>query len=300
MTSTTHPDVVPASSIAFFCRHPLERRSPDPDWADEARAAREAGFEVELVDHDRLVAGEDPRVDRRTGRTPAVYRGWMLRAEAYARLDERLGERGVDLVHDGTAYRTAHHLPEWYRYLRGRTPRSVWLPWDGALDPDGVRHALADLGSGAAVVKDYVKSAKHAWREATFLPDAGDLDAVLRVVRRFLEIQGEDLAGGLVFREWLALESGPGGRALEHRLIVLDGRLLAIGPHPDLAEAGEPPGAEPFLELARRVPGRFFAVDVARTTSGEAVVIEMGDGQVSTLPTGVDLDRFYGDLRRSL
>jgi hypothetical protein len=84
-------------------------------------------------------------------------------------------------------------------------------------------------------VKDYVKSRKHEWLEACFIPDAGDRAAVERVVGVFVDRQGEDLAGGLVFREYVELRrvgahpvSGlPLGR--EYRLFFLDGRLLAAG-----------------------------------------------------------------------
>ncbi|HEY3063178.1 MAG TPA: ATP-grasp domain-containing protein [Chloroflexota bacterium] len=46
-----------------------------------------------------------------------------------------------------------------------------------------------------------MKSRKHEWNEACFIPSAADRAGAERVVKRFVELQGDDLAQGLVFRE---------------------------------------------------------------------------------------------------
>ena len=66
--------------------------------------------------------------------------------------------------------------------------------------------AVAPFADSSLVVKDYVKSQKHYWQEACFIPAARDLPAVERVVRKFLELQGDDLNEGLVFREFVPLK----------------------------------------------------------------------------------------------
>ena len=93
---------------------------------------------------------------------------------------------------------------------------------------------LRPFGSAAVVVKDFVKSRKHEWAEACFIPSASDRAAVERVVRRFLELQGDDLSEGLVFREFADFE--PLGRhpksgmplTKEFRLFFLDRQPLPI------------------------------------------------------------------------
>src|SRR4051794_13851010 len=65
---------------------PLRPRRPDEHFAAEARAAREVGLDVAVVDHDALARGDDPTravsaVPSAGG--PAVYRGWMLAAPRY-------------------------------------------------------------------------------------------------------------------------------------------------------------------------------------------------------------------------
>ncbi|MDG4823953.1 hypothetical protein O7635_19015 [Asanoa sp. WMMD1127] len=80
--------------------------------------ARSAGLDVALVDHDALArcdaSGGVAKVPRDAGE--AIYRGWMLRNEAYApyaRFAAALAERGVHLRTTATHYRQAHELPSW-------------------------------------------------------------------------------------------------------------------------------------------------------------------------------------------
>jgi len=76
-----------SQSYAIFCSNPLEPRTAEPDFAADVAAARDAGFAIALVDHDELERYRRPKAALRKARFgeggPAVYRGWMLRAEAY-------------------------------------------------------------------------------------------------------------------------------------------------------------------------------------------------------------------------
>jgi hypothetical protein len=113
---------------------------------------------------------------------------------------------GTSLINSPQQYRTCHYLPESYRWIEGHTPRSIWFPVPDQIDLGWLPAALAPFGERPIVVKDYVKSQKHYWAEACFIPTASDLTAVQRVVRRFLDLQGEDLNAGLVFREFVPLK----------------------------------------------------------------------------------------------
>src|SRR5215213_6453612 len=93
---------------------------------------------------------------------------------------------------------------------------------------------LLPFGDAPLVLKDYVKSQKHAWAEACFIPSAADRGSVERVVRRFIELQDAELTGGLVFREYVQLRQiGTHSRSgmpltREYRLFFLDGTLLQL------------------------------------------------------------------------
>jgi hypothetical protein len=102
----------------------------------------------------------------------------MLRPERYHALYSAVSARGATLINDPTAYRTCHHLPEAYRFLEGLTPRSVWVT---NVSQDAILQAIQPFGDAPLIVKDYVKSQKHYWHEACFIPAASDHAAVMRV-----------------------------------------------------------------------------------------------------------------------
>ncbi|WP_434047666.1 MULTISPECIES: ATP-grasp domain-containing protein [Sorangium] len=292
--------------ILLFCSDPLVPRQPDSAFASEADAARGLGLDVGLIDYEALVAGDRSAAVRRVPEAQgqdAVYRGWMLRPGVYADLHGALAARGVRLVNDPDAYARGHHLPGWYPALEGHTPRSVWLPVQGDIAMDDVMSLLLPFGDGPVLLKDFVKSRKHEWAEACFIPAASDRAAVERVVRRFLELQGSDLEGGLVFREFVEL--APAGRhpksgmplAREHRIFFLDGEPIASLRYWDEAEyAAETAPLAELRALAARVRSRFFTLDVAELFRGGWTVIEVGDGQVSGLPDNADRRAFYQAL----
>ncbi len=287
----------------LFCSDPLTPRQPDGAFASEADAARDLGQAVSLIDFEMLIAGDARAAVRRVPEAQgevAVYRGWMLAPEAYRGLYDALVSRGVRLVNDPDAYVHAHHLPGWYAALEGYTPRSVWLPVQGDVDIDEVMDLLRPFGNGPVFLKDFVKSRKHEWAEACFIPSASDRAAVERVVRRFLELQESDLAGGLVFRAFVDLASAgthpKSGMPLarEQRIFFLDGAPIASMRYWDEAEYVSPVAPEEELSaLATRVKSRFIAMDVAELRDGGWTIIEVGDGQVSGLPDHANRSDFY-------
>lgn len=260
---------------------------PDPHFEKDALAAERAGMDVQLVNHDALVAGRcDDAVRRVRLGGEAIYRGWMMTLGQYEQLSTALAPVGVTLRTSPEQYRLAHELPGWYYAFAPVTPASSWTEGDVLSElPD----VLGDLPAGAGVVKDYVKSLKHRWYEAMFLPDLGDLTACQRVVETFLAERGDDLVGGIVVRSFENYFPG------EVRTWWVDGALLLVTDHPDTPGDGFP---VPFdvLKAVRlrvgRLGNRFVTVDLAKRSDGVYRVVEVGDGQVSDMP-GDDDDMFY-------
>ena len=294
--------------LVIYCSDPLRPRQVDDAYADELAAAEQVGFEHALVSYEALVDERDAeRAVRRAPEQPqetlAIYRGWMLRPEQYAQLYQALLDKGIRLISDPAQYRHCHYLPESYAAIAGQTPRSVWLPTGPELDMDRVMALLEPFGDLPVIVKDYVKSRKHEWNEACFIPSATDRAEVERVVRRFMELQGPDLAEGLVFREFVDLQpigSHPkSGMPLteEYRLFFFDGDPLYTAEYWESgAYAGTPPPADIVVQVARRVGSRFFTMDVAKRTNGDWIIVELGDAQVAGLPERADADEFYQAL----
>ncbi|MEU8517322.1 ATP-grasp domain-containing protein [Kitasatospora sp. NPDC048722] len=304
---------MPVPAIVFPA-DPLNPRRPDPHFAWEARLVRELGGEQHLVDHDALLTGRAEEAVRRVPEDggPLWYRGWMIPSRDYAAFATALSARGGNLLTSAAGYAAAHELPGWYGVFEGSTPSSVWIPSAGeAADgsaPGPGREELADAvarlgGRGPAIVKDYVKSRKHEWHEACYVPELADPDAVGRVVARFVELQGEFLAGGVVLRRYeeferasapVGAEAGPGAatggtRAVEARVWWLDGEPVLVGPHPDAPHDEVDPDLSGVRSLVRTLGCRFVTTDLASRADGSGWrVVEVGDGQVSDLPRGID------------
>lgn len=149
---------------------PMTPHRPDEHFAGGAKAVGPFGHDVAVVDHDALVAGNPDAAVRRVGAAGrAVYRGWMVRPAEYASLAEALAPRDVAFRTHPDAYERAHLLPGWYSLFAELTSRTAVVRGPGL---DGFEDALAAVGPGPAVLKDHVKSMKHYWAEAMFLPDA--------------------------------------------------------------------------------------------------------------------------------
>ncbi|MFI5804913.1 ATP-grasp domain-containing protein [Streptomyces sp. NPDC051561] len=279
----------------LFCSDPLGPRRPDPAFAGEAAAVRRSGAAVALLDHDALLAGDVPAALARVpdGSGPYWYRGWMIPALRYEALARGLGERGCTLLSSPQAYRRAHELPGWYEEFAQLTPRSVWRELPCGAPPSAAELAglVAPLGSGPAVVKDFVKSRKHEWHEACFVPELGNTAALSAVVNRFFALQEDSLAGGLVVREFEHFV--PGGEA---RVWWVDGEAALVTAHPDSPDRLPEPDLSAVRPAVRTLGGRWVTTDLALRADGEWRVVEVGDGQVSGLPTDADADRLFGML----
>jgi hypothetical protein len=281
----------------IYCSDPNEFRQPDPDYEAEVTLCDSLGSPRSLIDFECLTSGGPiDRVMRRVKTIdrpqPAVYRGWMMMIDQYESVYHALESRGLRLINTPQQYRHCHYLPENYSEIESCTPRSAWLPVGEGFCVTAIHDVLRQFGDRAVIVKDYVKSQKHYWFEACFIPSASDRERAERVVDRFLELQDDTLAGGLVFREFVDLEPlarhSRSGMPLtkEFRIFYLDREPVLVSEYWDEGEYGEiAPDLGPLNDIAKRVDSRFFAMDVGkRQDSGDWVIIELGDGQVSGLP----------------
>lgn len=294
--------------FVVYCSDPLEPRQPDQAFAAEANAAERLHLDRALIDFETLVYENDARaavrrVPAQVEQMTALYRGWMLKPDQYARLYDSLRAKGIKLINNPAAYRHCHYLPESYAAIATRTPKSVWLTVTGEPPIDEIMAALRPFGAAPLIVKDFVKSRKHEWHEACFIPSAADREAVERVVRKFLELQNDDLNEGLVFREFIGLEPlaihSKSGMPLtqEFRIFFLDRRPVYCVPYWDEGDyAGIQPPVDQFSELAGNVESRFFTMDVAKRRHGDWLIVELGDGQVAGLPVNADADEFYRSI----
>jgi hypothetical protein len=292
----------------LYCSDPLHPRLPDDAYAEEIAAARSVGVDYALIDFEALVQDNNPqrairRVEAFEVPVSAIYRGWMLTPARYRQLFDALAERNVRLINDPAAYRHAHYLPENYDLITAHTPQTVWLRSGSDVSMDSVMALLRPFGDQALILKDFVKSQKHHWTEACYIPSASDHRAVEAVVRRFLELQGPDLNEGLVFRAYVPLEPlaahSKSGMPLtkEYRTFYLDGEPIYTVRYWDEGDyAGSAPPSGLFQTVARTIRSRFFSMDTARRLDDTWTIIELGDGQVAGLPESANVPAFYAAL----
>lgn len=284
--------------------HPLRPSEVEPDYSEERDAAIAAGFSCVLYSHEQLMDGNAERavarVAKRDGEAgPCLMRGWMISEAQYASLYAALAARGYRLLNDSEAYAEAHYLPRAYSILGDLTPESVWTD-DSDIDKAWTLYKT--FGERDALVKDWVKSAKHRWDEACFLPARSSYDHFASVLRALVNDRGRLFEHGFVLRRIVPLVTS--GRDMrghpvtdETRLFFLDGEVL-IHPCPQFA----PPlqFMERVQAAAGRFQSRFISIDIAPTEDGEWTVIESGDGGVSGLPVSLMADDFYRALAARL
>ncbi|MGK5556819.1 ATP-grasp domain-containing protein [Actinomadura kijaniata] len=140
-------------------------------------------------------------------------------------------------------------------------------------------------------MKDYVKSRKHEWDEACYVPDVKNLTRLRAVVSKMVALQGEFLAGGVVIREFERFDG-----AGESRVWWVDGEAVLVGPHPDSPETLPDPDLTAVAPAVRALGCRFITTDLALRSDGEWRVVEVGDGQVSDLPSTTDPMDLYAHL----
>jgi hypothetical protein len=294
----------------LFCNDPFEPKKIDSDFEEELLAARQSGFAVHLFSYDTLVKEGDGALATKhvkpiDTQEIILYRGWMLKPDQYALLYESLLAKNYRLINSPEEYRHCHHFPASYHLIEELTPKSIWLHIDRQLpDYDAIFNAIREFGDSALLLKDYVKSQKHYWDTACFIPSASDNEKVKAVVERFVELQGVDLNEGLVFRRFAELEDltihSKSGMPLkeEYRLFFFNRELIGCY---NYWEEGDYQLAEPplsfFKDVAARIQSNFFSMDIAKTKNKDWLIIELGDGQVAGLPEAANKEQFYTRIK---
>jgi len=285
----------------LFPNHPLKPRLPDPGYQTEFDAARDAGFGCEVYSLEDLRSGDAIEATKYCGMAlesnePIVYRGWMMSEDLYTALFDALVTKGYRSITTPMQYAQAHYLPNAYPFLKGRTSESVWVE---GKDVAGAWVKFEHLGRPAAIVKDFVKSAKHRWKEACYIPALTERNRFDEILAAFLQARGNLFEKGIVlrcFHDLVKLEEDIRGQPVneEYRLFMWQGKLLAATP----AIRGNGPFdlLGEWEAIARRFENQFISMDIARQQDGSWLIVEVGDGGVTGLPSSIEPLEFYRAL----
>lgn len=291
----------------LFCDNPLDNKAVDPDFADEFAAAKENGFTAHLFSFEKLTQDENAlasigKVKPHESLRTIIYRGWMLKPKQYSALYEGLLSKNFKLINSPTEYQNCYYLPDSYRFIKEYMPETVWLSVrNQQVDYKQVFGSMALFADSPVIVKDFVKSQKHYWETACYIPSASDENKVKAVIEKFVKLQGADLNEGLIIREFVALNDlsihSKTRMPLkqEYRLFFLNGCLIGCYDYWEEGEydENEQPPLDVFKGIARCIESNLFSMDIAKAKSGDWIIIELGDGQVAGLPDNVDKQEFY-------
>ena len=225
-----------------------------------------------------------------------IYRGWILTEELYHRFQEALLTRGYPLVSSAAQYAEVTYFPNYYPKIREFSPAAVWTD---PPDPYLAWTQSRKLGDGPFVIKDHIKSAKHLWHEACFVPKGSGRENFERIADNLKKEQGKMFFRGFVVKQFVPLRSrGDSPREYpmceEYRLFFWMRQLL-IASHSH-RQAENPVDWSPFVTLAQRFDAPFFTMDVAQAEAGTWIVVDMGAGECSSLPPSLEPTRFYSKL----
>ncbi|NQX91944.1 MAG: ATP-grasp domain-containing protein [Flavobacteriales bacterium] len=292
----------------IYCDSVFDRKRVDPDYASEKSSATKNGFETSLMSFELLEEGqvEDclKMVEESHKLIPAIYRGWMLTPSLYTSLYEGLLKKNIQLINSPTQYQHTHYLPDSYHLVEHHTPKSFWTEH---LSNESLTSLLNRFGGDPVIVKDFVKSEKHHWTEACYIPNSSEVEEGLKIIKRFIELRGDYLNQGIVLRKFVELQHltnhSESGMPLtkEFRMFFLEKKLHSIYQYWDEGEYGDSsPETEVFEKIAQSIQSNFFTMDVAQKVDGTWIIMELGDAQVSGLPENANIEVFYQKLSQMI
>lgn len=293
----------------LFCESPFESNMVDEDFQDQFIFAKENGFKTLLFSFDDLTSEDrfllaTKRIQPIDNLVTAIYRGWMLTPKQYSILYRDLLSKNYKLINSVEEYKNCHYLPDSLRFIEHRTPKTVYEKLVNKESIDSLIEKAKVFGQKSLILKDYVKSEKHDWDTACFVPDASDSEKLKQSINKLIELRDKYLNEGIVVREFVELNDltihSKSGMPLteEYRLFFCNKKLVGIY---DYWEEGEysltKPDIAEFEEIAKSVESNFFSMDIARQKNGELIIIELGDGQVAGLPDKTDRAEYYKKLK---
>ena len=154
----------------LFPRSAMMKKLPDPVFEYEFDAAQALGFDCllfaeEVLSHDGVEKAMKHLPDG--DGEPLLYRGWIWTEAVYGQFYLALLARGYRLVSTPEQYAEVTYFPNYYPKVREASPEAVWTD---TADAYLAWSQSRKLGDGPFVLKDHIKSAKHMWHEACFVP----------------------------------------------------------------------------------------------------------------------------------
>lgn len=288
----------------------FDKKNPDSMFEAEYNSAKKFG-NVFLFSHEEFLEGEILKKLPKANVTgeEIYYHGWMMDAAQYNKFYATLWDKDYRLTNDPYTYTHRHYFEGWYQSIEGLTPQSVMIENDELRPILDVILKFQSETNSALIIKDAVKSLKHDWLQACFIPEGASPIEIAKVIGNFLSIKKEynDLKLPVVIRKFEKLVSigthPKSGMPISHeyRAYVYKGEVILQAPYWDSGYKAEQEPPQEFMKtlidkLMFQCPSQLFTIDTALKQDGQWTCIEVGDGQVSSLPDNADKDKFFSKL----
>ena len=281
----------------LFCEDTFCPNSVEEAYISEYACAKNNGFGILLYNfEEKTIKNKKISNELET----VIYRGWMLNPYEYKILYNDLLAMNYKLINNPMEYQNCHYLPDSLKYIKNYTPKTIFEKY---IDDESIKILIenAKIFNGKPViVKDYVKSEKHYWDTACFVPNSNDVIKLSETIKNLIDLRENYLNEGIVIREFIELNNltnhSKSGMPLseEYRIYFYKNNYLCIY---NYWEEGIYKNIDfdikYFVNIAKNVESNFFTMDIAKDIHGNLLIIELGDGQVSGIPENEDKNIIY-------
>lgn len=269
----------------------------NPLFIEEYEAAKKYA-DVILFDLDAFMKDENSFAPpKRVAVEKVIHHGWMMDSSTYNTLNEVTKYAGYKLINEPEQYDACHYTNGWLDpvfytdaefSLVPYTFETVLIPGIDNIDEMVEEtYTFQQKTKAATVVKDYVKSLKHN-KDLFIIPQFQKVTKLLEFFLNFKKEKDEnnDFQKGIVLRKFEKLVSVE-GKDYEFRYFILNGKPFYSFPRFNPALISEKPGDKLVSIVADKVfkatGNKLFCLDFALKANGQWVLVEVGDGQVSSL-----------------
>ncbi len=183
----------------IFCNDPLNIKSVDSSYELEFNNCLKLDYNIELLSFEEIILNNYSKSLRKINKFNnleiVIYRGWMLNETQYKTLYDELLNFNHKLINDPTQYLLCHYLPYNYKLISEYTPKTIWIDVDEKNEYNilDIIKELKVFNGQPIILKDYVKSQKHNWKEACFIEDSSNEENVKRIIDIVLQLKKEML-----------------------------------------------------------------------------------------------------------
>jgi len=281
--------------IILFPSDYYDIKKVDSDYISEYEAVcRIPEFTPVLFNFDNFISGEKltffPSDYYKVGF--CVYRGWMISPNQYEKLYNFLLNNDICLVNAPCEYNKCHLFPMVYPEIKEYTPNILCFQSINNIDWDNVNCTFNRF-----MVKDYVKSEKGTDFPAFFTTPV-NASEMNNCINKFIKMRGKLYTGGIVLKEYVDLKKY-GDCTNEFRAFYLQNKLLSLCRNSIQQESCNTVPLN-FIDQFKNLHSNYYSVDFAELHDGSWIIIEVGDGQVSSLSPNQRPFKYYDDMRRIL